>query len=150
MTFICCTEIHFKGLEESPTEWKLLEINKKYNNNRFVGAIWNPTKLFDKCKFDLITKLALSTANNTQDQSKLKETMPYQVILNYVMHLPRKYYDDDNNNNNNKNKNYDDDNDEDDFERQFMIMVTNGILSEEPPRPVFISSFHHYYNHKPK
>lgn len=139
----------FKGLEESPTEWKLLEINKNYNNNnRFGGAIWNPTKIFDKCKFDLITKLALFTANNTQEPSKLEETGPYQVILNYVMHLPRKYYYDDNNNNNNKNKNYDDD--DDDFERQFMIMVTNGVLSKEPPRPVFISSFHRYYNHKPK
>lgn len=92
-------------------------------------AIWNPTQLFDKSKFDLITKLALSTAN-VQDLSKLQETMPYQTILNYVIHLPRKY-----------------DDEKIDFDTQFTIMTTSEIIAEEPPRTLFVSSFHHY--HKP-
>jgi len=107
------------------TEWEMVTLDKNYS---FIGAIWNPTKLFDKCKFDLITQLALSTAS-VQDLSKLEETMPYQAILNYIMYLPRKY------------------DDIEEFDTQFMIMITNGVLSEEPPRSIFLSSFHHY--HKP-
>ena len=110
---------------EKMTEWEMVTLDKNY---RFIGAIWNPTKLFDKCKFDLITQLALSTAS-VQDLSKLEETLPYQAILNYIMHLPRKY------------------DDKEEFDTQFMIMITNGVLSEEPPRSIFLSSFHHY--HKP-
>src|SRR5712691_4723726 len=102
---------------EKMTEWKMVTLDKNY---RFIDAIWNPTKQFDKCKFDLITKLALSTAN-VQDPSKLEETMPYQAILNYIMHLPRKY------------------DDKEEFATQFMIMITNGVLSEEPARSIFLS-----------
>ncbi len=34
------------------------------------------------------------------------------------------------------------------FDTQFMIMTTSGIMAKEPPRPVFVSSFHHH-GHKP-
>jgi hypothetical protein len=114
----------FKDEGEKMTDWQLVNPYKRY---KFPGAIWNPTQLFDKSKFDLITKLALSTAN-VQDLSKLEETMPYQAILNYVMHLPRNYYD------------------KVEFDTQFQIMISGGIITEEPPRTVFVSSFHH---HKP-
>jgi hypothetical protein len=110
---------------EKMAGWEMVTIDKHY---RFIGAIWNPTQLFDKCKYDLITQLALSTAS-VQDPSELEETMPYQAILNYIMYLHRKY------------------DDIEEFDTQFMIMITNGVLSEEPARSIFLSSFHHY--HKP-
>jgi hypothetical protein len=113
----------FKGGDKM-TDWHLVSPYRRY---KFVGAIWNPTQLFDKSKFDLITKLALSTAN-VQDLSKLEETMPYQTILNYVMQLPRSY-----------------DIGKEEFDTQFMIMTTSGIIAEEPPRTVFVSAFHHHY-----
>lgn len=116
----------FKEEGAKMTEWQLVNTYKRY---KLLGAVWNPTQLFDKSKFDLITKLALSTAG-VQDLSKLEETMPYQTILNYVMYLPRNYGDE-----------------KKEFETQFMIMTTSGIIDEETPRPLFVSSFHQY--HKP-
>jgi len=83
------------------------------------GAIWNPQKRRTKTLSDVVRGLLrLAQDKSLRDYSL---TLPYLVILNYVSSIPRP---------------------ETSVQTQFMILKSEGFLSNEDPQFLFLSNVH--------
>ena len=94
-------------------------IEVKFSNNSVLNAFWHPEKRRKKVVMDTCS-LLLETMRSIKDKSFLL-TMPYLVVLNFIMTMPKNQLGE---------------------QRQFMITSTFGYNSAKEPEILFISQLH--------
>ena len=85
----------------------------------WTNCLWNPGRRERKALFDLVTTLAKEIRQCSD--TGIQVSLPYLVFLNHLSHLLPGA---------------------EGLRVQFMVMLSHGSLSQEEPRPLFLSQIH--------
>ncbi len=102
--------------EDSKSNWREIKLSDGWT---WYIWLWNPNKRKQKVLSDAVASLI--TISKKMELTGLKTTIPYLIVLNYVSHLERSPLS---------------------RQTQFMIMESQGHISDTKPQVLFLSEKH--------